>query len=164
MASTLEFIKAHQKDTKIEGFTTRTRTGELDTIAKGDRFIIPENFEVFEVTNMAGAQYVLAYLVDDKGEQLKDAEGKPLGRMFFPSTLGKSRAIVNADGTFTGKRAACTGSAVDKYKTYPQTQDFIEWVAKEKKTFVVTDAWLAKTLRFNTTAVTDTTFYNVDLV
>ena len=79
---------------------------------------------------------------------------------FYPSTMTKTRAIYNEDGTPTGAHMSSKGSAVDEFRKHFSVQEAMEALAG--KTLVVSEIELIRTLKFGRNELTDSQIPTID--
>ena len=80
---------------------------------------------------------------------------------FYPSTMTKTRAIYNEDGTPTGTRMSTKGTAAEEFRNHGGVQEAMEALAG--KTLVVSNIETVRTLRFGTTSLMDAQIPTIDL-
>lgn len=138
-------------DKKVNGFSGAIRSLEALNLEKGDTFVIPESFEVFEQKIGEGtAQYIFV--------ELANGNAKP----FYPSTMTKRRTIYNEDGTSTGEAVFTTGTAAELFRSFGSVQEGME--ALKGKKIVVSDVKTVRTLRFGTASLMNAQIPVLDLV
>lgn len=137
-------------DKKVNGFSGAVRSVEATALEVGDEWTFPTKYEVWE--QKIGDNKALYIFVDINGNIKK----------FYPSTFTKSRAIVNEDGTTTGKRAVTSGSAAELYRTCGSVEDAMNLLAGKK--VKVVDMVTVRTLRYGTTTVINAQIPTIDLV
>lgn len=138
-------------DKKVNGFTGAVRSLENLGLEKGDKFKIPETFDVYEQKIGDNAvQYIMV--------ELTNGNAKP----FYPSTFTKSRTVYNADGTSTGNRVFTKGSAADTFRKYGSVQEGMD--ALKGKTLEVTDIESVDTLRYGTTSLMKAQIPTIEIV
>lgn len=138
-------------DKKVNGFSGAVRSLENLGLEKGDEFIIPESFDVYE--QKIGENKVEYIMVE-----LKNGNAKP----FYPSTFTKSRTVYNQDGTSTGNRVATKGSAAELFRQFGSVQDGMN--ALKGKTLKVSDIEQVDTLRYGTTNLMKAQIPTIDIV
>jgi len=111
----------------VNAFKGAVRSDELNTLEKGDKFTIPNDYVILEqkVGNSGrSAQYIVV-----------DVNGVP--KNFYPSSLTKNRAIVDDNCIPTGERAHTNGTCCEWFKK----QVSVDKAMKEMKgkTLVITD-------------------------
>lgn len=137
-------------DKKVNGFSGAVRSVETTALEVGDEWTFPTQYEVWsQKVGEHTAQYIF---IDIKGN----------AKRFYPSTFTKARAIVDEDGTTTGKRAITGGSAAELYRTCGRVEDGMNLLAGKKVR--VTNVVTVRTLRYGTTNVVDAQIPTIDLV
>lgn len=150
LAVELERNKA-RGDKRVNGFSGAIRSLDNLGLEKGDKFTLPEEYEVYE--QMIGDNTVQYIMVE-----LEDGNSKP----FYPSTLYKSRTIYNEDGTSTGERVHTMGTASELFRTKGSVQEGMELL--KGRTLVVSDIKTVRTLRYGTTQLMNAQIATIDLV
>lgn len=132
-------------------FTGDVMPIDLNTLGKGDEFVLPNTYEVYEQSFGSGntTQFIL---VDVNGE----------GKRFYPSTLWKRRMVVKDDGTPTGQWEHASGTMVDEFQKYGSVNDAMN--ALKGRRVRITDMKQVKTLNFTGTRVSTANIPVVDLV
>lgn len=152
MALTIEMDKAKARgDKKVNGFSGAVRSLDSFGLEKGDKFTIPETFDVYEQKigdNVAQYTFV----------EMANGNTKP----FYPSTFTKSRTVYNEDGTSTGERVFTKGSAAELFRSQGDVQKGMELL--KGKTLVVTEVEIVRTLRYGTTQLMNAYIPTIDLV
>lgn len=138
-------------DKKVNGFNGAIRSLDNLGLEKGDKFKIPETFDVYE--QKIGENKVQYIFVE-----LENGSAKP----FYPSTFVKSRTIYNEDGTSTGERMHTLGTAADLFRSHGDVQAGMN--ALKGKTLVVSDITPVRTLRYGTTSLMNAQIPTIDLV
>lgn len=138
-------------DKKVNGFSGAVRSLDSLALEKGDKFVVPESFDVREQKIGDGtAQYIFVTLAN--------GNAKPL----YPSTFTKSRTVYNEDGTSTGQRVFTKGSAADLFRSKGSIQEAME--ALKGKTLEVADIETVRTLRFGTTSIMNAQIPTINIV
>lgn len=120
-------------------------------LEKGDKFIIPMDYEIWEKDlNGTPIQYIEVFLTNGGVKHL------------YPSVFVKNRTVYNEDGTSTGKRVATDGSAAKLFQSCKTTRDGIN--ALRGKTLAVTDIKFVRTLRYGTTSLMNAQIPTIDIV
>lgn len=138
-------------DKKVNGFTGAIRSLDNLGLEKGDKFTVPETFDVYE--QKIGDQAVQYIMVE-----LANGNAKPL----YPSTFVKQRTIYNEDGTSTGERVFTKGSAAETFRASGSVAEGMN--ALRGKTLEVTDMEMVRTLRFGTTSLMNAQIPTIDIV
>lgn len=150
LAVELERNKA-RGDKKVNGFSGNVRSLENLGLEKGDKFTIPESFDVYEQKiGENSVQYIMV--------ELTNGNAKP----FYPSTFTKTRTVYNQDGTSTGVRVSTKGSAAVEFRNHGSVQEGMN--ALKGKTLEVTDIELVDTLRYGTTSLMKAQIPTIELV
>ena len=157
MATTMavEIERAQKRgDRKLAKFEGAVRSLENIGLEKGDVFTIPATFEVYEQKfgDTGKAQYIFVEVENNGVKTVKP---------FYPSTMTKTRAIYNEDGTPTGSRMSTKGTAAEEFRNHGGVQEAMEALAG--KTLVVSNIETVRTLRFGTTSLMDAQIPTIDL-
>ena len=127
---------------KVSEFGGAMRDVDLVTLEKGMKFKYNGTEQVYEQDfNGNKTQFILLPVNGDENNVLA----------FYPSTFWKSRAEVNEDGTFTGRRPHTTGTAADAFRACGTVQAGMN--AIKNREFVITDMTPIKCLKYGTTQV-----------
>lgn len=138
-------------DKKVNGFIGAVRSLENLGLEKGDKFTIPEKFDVYEQKIGDNAvQYIMV--------ELANGNAKP----FYPSTFTKTRTVYNTDGTSTGTRVSTKGSAAEEFRKHGNVQEAMD--ALRGKTLEVTDIEMIDTLRYGTTSLMKAQIPTIEIV
>lgn len=138
-------------DKKVKGFTGAVRSLENLGLEKGDKFTIPEKFDVYEQKIGDNAvQYIMV--------ELANGNAKP----FYPSTFTKTRTVYNTNGTSTGTRVSTKGSAAEEFRKHGNVQEAMD--ALRGKTLEVTDIEMIDTLRYGTTSLMKAQIPTIEIV
>lgn len=148
----VEMARAQARgDKKVNGFSGAVRSLDSLALEKGDKFKIPESFDVREQKIGDGTvQYIFV--------ELSNGNAKPL----YPTTFTKSRTVYNEDGTSTGQRVHTKGSAAELFRSKGSVNEAME--ALKGKTLEVTDVETVRTLRFGTTTLMNAQIPTIDIV
>ena len=157
MATTMavEIERAQKRgDRKLAKFEGAVRSLENINLEKGDTFTIPTTFEVYEQKfgDTGKAQYIFVEVENNGVKTVKP---------FYPSTMTKTRAIHNEDGTPTGTRMSTKGTAAEEFRKHGGVQEAMEALAG--KTLVVSNIETVRTLRFGTTSLMEAQIPTIDL-
>ena len=138
-------------DKKVTGFEGAVRSLENLNLEVGDKFTMPENYEVYEQKlGDSKAQYIFVDLGNDSVKK------------FYPSTFTKSRTVYNEDGTSTGERIHTMGTAAELFRTAGSVADGMNLL--KGKTLKVTDIKVVRTMRYGTTSLMNAQIPTIDLV
>lgn len=135
----------------INAFKGAVRSDDLNTLEKGDKFTIPENYTILEQAVGTGGNKAQFIVVDVNG----------VPKNFYPSSLTKNLAIVTEDCIPTGERAKTSGAVCDWFKK----QVSVDAAMKELKgcTLVISDMKPYLTKVFGSVADTrNSNFMTVD--
>lgn len=138
-------------DKKVNGFSGAIRSLENNGLEKGDKFTIPETFDVYE--QKIGENKVQYIFVE-----LGNGNVKP----FYPSTFTKVRTVYNEDGTSTGTRVHTKGSAADLFRSKGDVATGMD--ALRGKTLEVTNIEMVPTLRYGTTSLMQAQIPTIEIV
>lgn len=138
-------------DKKVNGFSGAIRSLENLGLEVGDKFTMPNEYEVFEQKlGENSIQYIMV--------ELTNGNAKP----FYPSTFVKSRMVYNEDGTSTGVRKHTMGSAAELFRTFGSVKEGMD--ALKGKTLEVTNVESVRTLRYGTESLMNAQIPTIDLV
>ena len=138
-------------DKKVTGFEGAVRSLENLNLEVGDKFTMPENYEVYEhKLDNSKTQYIFVDL------------GNGSVKKFYPSTFTKSRTVYNEDGTSTGERIYTMGTAAELFRTAGSVADGMNLL--KGKTLKVTDIKTVRTMRYGTTSLMNAQIPTIDLV
>ena len=91
---------------KVNAFRGAVRSDDLNTLEKGDKFTIPESYDILE-QKIGNSDRTAQFIVVNVG-------GTP--KNFYPSSLTKNLAIVDDACIPTGDRAKTKGEVCDWFK------------------------------------------------
>lgn len=127
------------------------RSLEIFDIEKGDKFIIPTNYEIWEKDlNGTPVQYILVHCTNGSVKHL------------YPTVFRKHKTIYNEDGTSTGVRVWTSGSAAELFRKYRFIRQGLD--ALKGKTLIVSDIKYVRTLRYGTTSLMNAQLPTIDIV
>ena len=151
----VEIARARENgDKKVSGFTGGVRSLENVAFEVNEEFTFPTTFDVYEqyFGDTGKAQYIFVEVENNGNKTVKP---------FYPSTMTKTRAIYNEDGTPTGTRMSTKGTAAEEFRNHGGVQEAMEALAG--KTLVVSNIETVRTLRFGTTSLMDAQIPTIDL-
>ena len=115
-----------------KGFTKEIPNNETEFLDEGDKFVIPLNCKVTADKTMNGAEFTSVLV--------KAADGHFKVVRFYPTSLVKSALEVDPNPPHQVVRThRAGGSATDKLRELLSVNQFISWLADNKKGIHVTD-------------------------
>lgn len=140
---------------RVAEFSEKVRSIENFGLEKGDRFIIPINYEIWEKDlNGTTVQYIEVPILN----AIPDGIVKHL----YPSVFRKRRTIYNEDGTSSGIRVWTDGSDAELFRQFRFMREGIN--ALRGKTLIVSDIKYIRTLRYGTTSLMNAQIPTIDIV
>lgn len=128
----------------------------VDTIGfiEGDEWTMPENYEYF-AKNLGGKEvpYIFIEVTNN---------GKTTVKQLFISTFTKRRAVLNEDGSDTGKIAYTMGTAAEKFRNNTTLEEAMN--SLKGLTMKVTNVDSVYSLRYGTKIIMPTDMLTIDLV
>ena len=137
-------------------FTGATRDVDLNSFEKGDEFVMPTEYKVYN--QKIGTNIAQFILVDVSNET---TGVKNCAKRFYPSIMWKSRAVYNDDKTPTGNRVHTTGSCAEKFREFGTIDEAVKDLAGKKIKF--SDMITIKTLNFDGDTVVNTNIPTIDV-
>ena len=158
-AMTIEIDRLSKtKGIEIAGnaFTGATRDVELNSFEKGDEFVMPKEYKVYnQKIGTNTAQFILVDVSNKK------TGTKNCAKRFYPSIMWKSRAVYNDDMTPTGNRVHTTGSCAEKFREFADIDEAVKYFGGKKIKF--SDMMTIKTLNFDGDALVNTNIPTIDV-
>jgi len=140
---------------RVAEFSEKIRTLENFDLEKGERFIIPINYKIWEKDlNGNAVQYIEVHIVN--------AIQEGVVKHLYPSVFRKCRTLFNEDGTSLGTRVWTDGSAAEMFRKFKYMRQGID--ALKGKTLVVSDIKYIRTLRYGTTSLMFAQIPTIDIV
>jgi hypothetical protein len=138
---------------KVTAFAGAMRDVDLQTLEAGMKFTYTGSEQVYEQEFGGNKTQFVLLPVNGNADNVIP---------FYPSTFWKSRAEVNEDGTFTGKRPHTTGTAAEAFRACGTVQAGME--AIKGREFVIKEMNPVKCLRYGTTQVVTANIPVIDFV
>lgn len=139
-------------------FSGAANVEPVEALQKGDKFTLP-NVEDFKVFNqpVTGTTQMYQYL----WVEVTDSKGKISRKQISGNTFGRIVRLYDEVGNQTTDSDECRGTASDEYRKHPTKQEAMASLAG--KSFIVKDAWQAKTRSYNEQPYREVWLYDIDI-